>query len=378
LSSDVALEAVEGRLDELATALEDRCPSGVGVGGDIELSDDEIRRVATDGAKFARQRGMATDEDLTHTEEGGCMEGADPEAVGQRAFDRGKSQVGTLGSGNHFLEVEVVDEIFDEEAAEAMGLTEGALTVLIHTGSRGFGHQICTDYVEQFQEVMQAHGIELPDRQLVCAPMDSPEGENYLKAMRCAANFAFANRQVLTDLSRLAFQETLRGEVDSTELRQVYDVAHNMGKIEKHVVDGEEIEVCVHRKGATRAFGPGGPDLPDDYAELGQPVIIPGSMGTSSWVLLGTADSMDRSFGSTAHGAGRLWSRRKAKNNVWGEDLADDLEDAGIRVRAKSYAGLAEEAPDAYKNVDSVVDSVEQARIARKVARLKPVAVVKG
>ena len=378
LSSQIGGEAVEQHLDDLATALEARCPSGVGVGGEIELSDEEIRRVATDGAKFARQRGMATDADLTHTEEGGCMEGADPEAVGQRAFDRGKSQVGTLGSGNHFLEVEVVDEIFDEAAAEAMGLTEGCLTVMIHTGSRGFGHQICTDYVEQFQEVMKEYGIELPDRQLVCAPMDSPEGENYLKAMRCAANFAFANRQVLADLTRLAFQETLSGAVDSTDLRQVYDVAHNMGKIEEHVVDGEQMEVCVHRKGATRAFGPGGPDLPEDYAELGQPVIIPGSMGTSSWVLLGTADSMNRSFGSTAHGAGRLWSRRKAKKNVWGEDLADDLEDEGIRVRAKSYAGLAEEAPDAYKNVDSVVDSVEQAKIARKVARLKPVAVVKG
>lgn len=378
LSSSIDKEAVEPHLDDLATALEHRCPSGVGVGGEISLSGRELAKVATEGARFGLERGIAEERDLERTEEGGCIEGADPSVVSSRASDRGRSQVGTLGSGNHFLEVQVVDEVFHDEAAEVMGLEPGSLAVLIHTGSRGYGHQICTDYVNEFQEVMHDYGIELPDRQLVCAPMDSPEGKHYLKAMKCAANFAFANRQVLTDLTRLAFDETLKREVDDPGLRQVYDVAHNMGKVERHVVDGEEMEVCVHRKGATRAFGPNSPDLPEAYRELGQPVLIPGSMGTSSWVMLGTADSMERSFGSTAHGAGRTMSRRKAKKNVWGEDLADELEASGIRVRAKSYAGLAEEAPTAYKQVDSVIDSIEQGKIAKKVARMKPVAVIKG
>lgn len=378
LASDVAYRDAEEYLDDLATALEKRCPAGVGVGGDLDLSESELRRVAEEGANWALDRGIARAEDLERTEEGGCIGGADASKVSGRATDRGKTQVGTLGSGNHFLEVEVVDRIFNEEAAEAMGLEEGMLTVLIHTGSRGYGHQICTDYVDSFQDVMKEYGIELPDRQLVCAPMNSPEGEAYLKAMRCAANFAFTNRQVLTDLARLAFNEALKGKLGSAELSQVYDVAHNMGKIEKHTVDGEEIEVCVHRKGATRAFGPGSEDLPEVYKDLGQPVIIPGSMGTASWVLLGSNESGERSFGSTAHGAGRTMSRRQAKKDVWGEDLADRLEGEGIRVRAKSFAGLAEEAPAAYKNVDEVIESVEHARIANKVARLKPVAVIKG
>jgi len=378
LSSSIEKEAAEPHLDELATTLEHRCPSGVGVSGEIELSGEELEMVATEGARFGLARGIAEERDLERTEEAGCIDGADPSVVSHRASERGRSQVGTLGSGNHFLEVEVVDEIYHEEAAEVMGLTEGHLSVLIHTGSRGYGHQICTDYVNEFQEVMHDYGIELPDRQLVCAPMDSPEGKNYMKAMRCAANFAFANRQVLTDLTRLAFDETLKRQVDDSSLQQVYDIAHNMGKVERHVVDGEEMDVCVHRKGATRSFGPDAPDLPEAYRELGQPVIIPGSMGTSSWVLLGTAGSMQRSFGSTAHGAGRTMSRRKAKKNVWGEDLADELEASGIRVRAKSYAGLAEEAPTAYKEVDGVIDSVEHAEIAEKVAKLKPVAVIKG
>lgn len=378
LASEIEFDAAEEHLDDLATTLEYRCPSGVGVSGEIELSESEIRKVAAEGAEFAHRRGMAEEEDLERTEEGGRIRGANASVVSHKANERGRTQVGTLGSGNHFLEVEVVDEIFDAEAAERMGLSEGCLTVMIHTGSRGYGHQICTDYVSQFQDVMGEYGIELPDRQLVCAPMDSPEGASYLDAMRCAANFAFANRQVLTDLTRLAFHETLKNRVDRSDLRQVYDIAHNMGKIEEHVVDGESIRVCVHRKGATRAFGPGSPDLCEAYRDLGQPVIIPGSMGTASWVLLGTEESMERSFGSTAHGAGRTKSRRQAKKDVWGETLADELEERGIRVRAKSYSGIAEEAPSAYKDVDAVVDSVADAHIADKVARLRPVAVVKG
>jgi len=378
LSSSITYEAADEHLDDLANALEYRCPSGVGVSGEIELSRSEIKRVAEEGAEFADRRGLAEEEDLVRTEAGGRIDGADASVIGNRANERGRTQVGTLGSGNHFLEVEVVDEIYHEEAAGRMGLREGCLTVMVHTGSRGYGHQICTDFVDQFQEVMHDYGIEIPDRQLVCAPMDTPEGQSYLKAMRCAANFAFANRQVLTDLTRLAFDETLKNEVRDSDLRQVYDIAHNMGKIEEHVIDGRETEVCVHRKGATRAFGPGSEEVCEPYRDLGQPVIIPGSMGTASWVLLGTEQSMARSFGSTAHGAGRTKSRRQAKKDVWGESLADELEESGVRVRAKSYSGLAEEAPSAYKDVDSVIESVENAHIAEPVARLVPVAVVKG
>jgi tRNA-splicing ligase RtcB len=378
MASKVSVDQVDAQLDDLATALQYHVPSGVGVGGHIQLDDQEVKRVARDGAQWVRRRGRATDDDIARTEESGCIDGADPGVVSARATSRGTDQVGTLGSGNHFLEVEVVDDIYHDEAARRMGLQEGMLTVMIHTGSRGYGHQICTDFVDEFQDVMHGFGIDLPDRQLVCAPMDSEPGQRYLAAMKCAANYAFANRQVLADLSREAFREIFRDRVDDYDLRQVYDIAHNMGKVERHTVDGEDLEVCVHRKGATRAFGPGSDDLPDVYSDLGQPVIIPGSMGTASWVLLGTTDSMERSFGSTAHGAGRLKSRTQAKKDVWGEQLADDLEQTGIRVRAKSFAGLAEEAPSAYKDVDSVVDTVEHGKIAKKVARLKPVAVIKG
>jgi len=378
MSSQITIDQAETHLDDLATALQYHIPSGVGVGGELNLNEQEMKTLARDGAQWARRRGKGTDDDIQRTEESGRIDGAEPSVVSPRATSRGTDQVGTLGSGNHFLEVEVVDEIYHDDAARRMGLEEGMLTVMIHTGSRGYGHQICTDFVDEFQDVMREFGIDLPDRQLVCAPMDSEPGQRYLSAMKCAANYAFANRQVLADLTRQAFREIFRNRADDYDLRQVYDIAHNMGKIERHVVDGEELDVCVHRKGATRAFGPGADDLPEVYADLGQPVIIPGSMGTASWVLLGTTDSMERSFGSTAHGAGRLKSRTQAKKDVWGEQLADDLEESGIRVRAKSFAGLAEEAPSAYKNVDSVVDTVEQGRIASKVARLKPIAVIKG
>ncbi len=378
LSSHIDADEVVGHLDNLATELDRRCPSGVGVGGDLELSSGTLRRVAREGAEWARERGMARDRDLERTEERGCLPDANPDVVSAKATDRGRTQVGTLGSGNHFLEVGLVDEIYDDQAAERMDLEAGCLTVLIHTGSRGYGHQICTDYVDRFQEVMGDYGIELPDRQLVCAPMDSEPGQQYLQAMRCAANYAFTNRQVLAHRTRSAFDNALGHRADDIDLHQVYDIAHNMGKIETHTIDGEQMEVCVHRKGATRSFGPGSPDLPDAYRDIGQPVIIPGSMGTCSWVLTGTEGSMQRSFGSTAHGAGRTKSRRQAKRDVWGEDLADELEDEGIRVRVQSYAGLAEEAPSAYKDVDNVVDSVEHVGIADKVARLRPIAVVKG
>jgi tRNA-splicing ligase RtcB len=249
---------------------------------------------------------------------------------------------------------------------------------MIHCGSRGFGHQICTDYVRDFQAAVNRYSIKLPDRELVCAPLDSPEGQAYLAAMRCAANYAFANRQVLAYYARKAFEESLAGKVRNWHLHQVYDIAHNMGKIETHDIGGRDMEVCVHRKGATRAFGPGFHELPEEYRQIGQPVLVPGSMGTASWVLVGTAGSMERSFGSTCHGAGRTMSRSKAKKSIWGEDLRKELQSQGIQIRAGSMAGLAEEAPQAYKDVDAVVETVQNAGIASKVARLRPVAVIKG
>lgn len=378
LASQLPFDEVEGHLDELATALDRLCPSGVGVKGHVRVSVSELKEVCRSGTRWALKNGYAESEDLPRTEEGGQIEGADPSKVSPRALERGRGQIGTLGAGNHFIEVDVIDEIFDDEAARAMGLEKGNLAVQIHSGSRGFGHQICTDYVKDFQSAVHRYGIELPDRELVCAPMDSPEGKDYLAAMRCAANYAFTNRQVLAHFARQAFEEALAGKVKDWHLHQVYDIAHNMGKIETHEVEGQRVKVCVHRKGATRAFGPGFEGLPPEYQPIGQPVLVPGSMGTASWILAGTEESMARSFGSTCHGAGRTMSRSQAKRTVWGEDLRDELEGGGIRVRAGSMAGLAEEAPLAYKDVDEVVDTVTNARIARQVARLRPVAVVKG
>ncbi len=378
LASRIPYEAAEPYLGELASALDRHCPSGVGVKGKVRVSQKELRKVCRQGARWALEHGMAREEDLRRTEEGGQLEGADPDAVSPRAMERGRPQLGTLGAGNHFLEVDIVEQVYDQEAARAMGLEEGYLAVQIHCGSRGFGHQICSDYVRDFQSAVRRYGIRLPDRELVCAPLDSPEGQAYLAAMRCAANYAFANRQILAHHARQAFEEVLKGKVPDWDLRQVYDIAHNMGKTETHVIEGEKVKVCVHRKGATRAFGPGSPGLPPEYAHIGQPVLVPGSMGTASWVLVGTEESMQRSFGSSCHGAGRVMSRHKAKKTVRGDQLRDKLEAEGIHVRAGSMRGLAEEAPLAYKDVDAVVEAVTGAQIARKVARLRPVAVVKG
>jgi len=274
--------------------------------------------------------------------------------------------------------VDVVDQIFDETAAARMGLFPGQIVVQIHCGSRGFGHQVCSDYVKSFQQVVHKYGIHLPDRELVCVPINSPEGQDYIGAMKGAANFAFANRQMLTFLIRRAFKDTLSGKVKNHTIYQIYDIAHNMAKFEQHEVDGRQVDVCVHRKGATRAFGPGSPVLPDVYRDIGQPVLVPGSMGTASWVLVGTEGSMAQSFGSTCHGAGRTMSRSRAKKEVQGGELRKELEQRGIRVRAGSIKGLAEEAPIAYKDVDRVIEVVHGAGIAKKVARLVPAAVVKG
>jgi tRNA-splicing ligase RtcB len=378
LASQVPIDVAEGLLGDLASALNQHCPSGVGGKGELRMSEADLNAVCREGARWALKQSYATPADLRRTEEGGCLDGADPSDVSDRARERGRPQLGTLGAGNHFIEVDLVEQIFDPVAARVMGLEQDCLVVQIHCGSRGFGHQICTDYVADFQAAVRRYQIQLPDRELVCAPIESPEGRAYLSAMRCAANYAFANRQVLAHNARRAFEQVFAGKVDGWRLHQVYDIAHNMGKIETHVVDGQPVKVCVHRKGATRAFGPGAPELPEEYQAIGQPVLVPGSMGTASWVLVGTADSMARSFGSSCHGAGRLMSRAKAKKSVRGDRLRQELEQSGIRVRAGSLAGLAEEAPEAYKNVDAVVDTVTKVGIARKVARLRPVAVIKG
>ncbi len=378
LASEISFEEGEAYLDELASALDYHCPSGVGKKGSIRMSESELDRVCREGSRWTLKQGYASEMDLRRTEEGGCVEGADPSKVSKRAKERGRPQLGTLGAGNHFIEVDVVDQIFDQSAAGAMGLKPGNLVVQIHCGSRGFGHQICSDYVKELQGAVRRYGIQLPDRELVCAPLNSPEGKSYLAAMRCAANYAFANRQVLAHHARQAFEQVFAGKLPNWHLFQVYDITHNMGKIETHVIDGKSVKVCVHRKGATRAFGPGSPEIPAEYRSIGQPVLVPGSMGTASWVLVGTETSMQRSFGSTCHGAGRVMSRRKAKKQVRGDKLRGQLESQGIRIRAGSMAGLAEEAPQAYKDVDEVVDTVVGAGIASKVARLRPVAVVKG
>lgn len=378
LTSRIKPDTVKNWIPDLATALNQYCPSGVGVGSDLKLSKNELAEACAKGARWAKAEGYATADDIKHTEENGCLDGADPDKLSERALDRGRTQLGTLGGGNHFIEVDIVAKVFDESAARVMGLYEGDMAVQIHTGSRGFGHQICTDYVRRLQGTISKFGIDLPDKQLVCAPIQSQEGQDYLGAMRCGANFAFLNRQLLANKVRQAFESVLAGKVDDWHLKQVYDIAHNIGKFETHLVGGEKQTVCVHRKGATRAFGPGSEGIPEDYAEIGQPVLVPGSMGTGSWVLTGTETSMKRSFGSSCHGAGRVMSRSQAKKEVWGEDLMQELEKEGIEIRAGSMPGLAEEAPQAYKDVDRVVESVVGAKIARKVALLRPIIVIKG
>ncbi len=379
MASDLLAKEVEDEIDGLITALYNNIPSGVGKGGGArKVSPREMDEVMVKGAAWAVKAGYGRPEDLERLEEGGAMEGADPSAVSQRAKQRGGPQLGTLGSGNHFIELQQVDVVYDEEVADAFRLFQGQLVVSIHSGSRGFGHQVCSDYVKSLQSAVRKYNIELPDRQLVCAPLDSPEGRQYYGAMKCAANYAWANRQSMAGLARQSFEQILAGKVKDFDLHTVYDVCHNVAKIEEHVVDGETMKLCVHRKGATRAFGPGHPEVRPVYRDIGQPVLVPGDMGTASYVLVGTTDAMEESFGTTAHGAGRTMSRTAAKKKIWGQDLRDELEQRGIRVRAGSMAGLAEEAPDAYKDIDAVIEVVHGAGLARKVARLRPLAVMKG
>lgn len=378
LATQIEKNELAPYIDQLATAIYTNCPSGVGRGGSIKLKSGELDKVLEMGARWALKRGLATESDIEHTEEEGCLKDADSSAVSQRAKERGNNQIGTLGGGNHFIEIDVVDEIVDESAAGQFGLYRGRVAVQIHCGSRGLGHQVCSDYVKRFQKNIRKYGLNLPDRELVCAPVSSPEGRDYLAAMNAAANYAFANRQVLTHHIRRSFEQALAGKIKNFQIFQIYDIAHNMAKIENHEVDGQRVDLCVHRKGATRAFGPGAPGLPSAYRSLGQPVLVPGSMGTASWVLSGTERSMTQTFGSTCHGAGRTMSRKKAKKMIQGPELRGELESKGIQIRAGSMSALAEEAPMAYKDVNRVVQVVHGAGIAKKVARLRPLAVIKG
>jgi len=378
LVSQVSVEEIEPYLEDIASRLYANCPSGVGAHGHLRLSDNELDQVLHEGSRWMLEKGYASREDLDRTEEFGRISAADAAFVSDHARERGRNQLGTLGAGNHFIEVDRVTEVYDQPTAARLGIYAGNVAVQIHCGSRGLGHEVCEDYVSRFQKTAQDYGIELPDRELVCAPFDSKEGKEYFRAMACAANFAFANRQLLAHMIRRSFEEMLTGEVKNFELQQVYDIAHNMAKVEEHNIDGRSLRVCVHRKGATRAFGPGSSVLPDSLRDLGQPVLIPGSMGTASYVLIGTKGAMEQTFGSTCHGAGRVMSRTKAKKTIRGTVLRDQLKSRGILICAGSMSGLAEEAPLAYKDVARVVEVVHMLGIGRKIARLEPVAVIKG
>jgi tRNA-splicing ligase RtcB len=378
LRSNILAEEVKPIMGDIVNALFRGVPSGVGRSGDIRLSHRDMDDVLEKGSAWAVSQGYGTKDDLEHTEERGGMGGANSRKVSGKAKKRGSSQLGTLGSGNHFVEVAEVEKVYDQKVAEAFGLFEGQLAVWIHSGSRGLGHQVCTDYVRGLQQAVTKYGIELPDRELVCAPFGSPEGQDYFAAMSCAANYGFANRQCLTHLVRRTFEQVLAGKVSDWELTMVYGLTHNIAKVEEYPIDGKSTKLVIHRKGATRAFGPGMKVLPADYREVGQPVLIPGDMGTASYVLVGTAEAMEKTFGTSCHGAGRVMSRRAAKKKIRGQELQQELAEKGIVVRGGSMAGLAEEAPAAYKDVDRVVNVVHSTGVARKVARLVPLGVIKG
>ncbi len=375
LALPLHFEDLGGRRERLVHEISRHVPVGTGGKGSREgVKGIKLERVLREGPRaLLGDLGIGTDEDLRFTESGGRLEGADPAAVSARARERGAGQIGTLGSGNHFLELQLVESVLDPAAAQAFGLRERQVTVLIHSGSRGLGHQVCTDYVKLMDATLRRYAIELPDRQLSCAPMSSAEGVQYLAAMACAANFAWANRAAIAHRVRDAISRVLGPEV-AAGTRQVYDVTHNVAKLEHH--GGRS--VCVHRKGATRAFPPGHPELPAEYLEVGQPVFIPGSMGTASFVLAGREGSMQRSFGTTCHGAGRQLSRTAARKLIEGGELRRRMEESGIVVRALSTRGLAEEAPEAYKDVDRVVAIVALAGLAARVARLRPIGIIKG
>ncbi|MDH5481781.1 MAG: RtcB family protein [Candidatus Bathyarchaeota archaeon] len=380
LSTNLTEKDIRPKLTQLANTIFDNVPCGLGSRRkDLRMSHSELVRLTTEGVPWVISQGLGWPEDAEHCEERGCMKNADSDKVSTTAKNRGLTQIGTLGSGNHFLEIQKVDEICDTETARTFGIEhEGQVTVMIHCGSRGFGHQICSDYLRVMERAVHKYKITLPDRELSCAPGNSNEAEDYYQAMACAVNYAFANRQAIMHWIRQSFQQVFKEDPERFGLKLVYDVAHNIAKIENHNVNGERKKVYVHRKGATRAFPPKHPEIPPDYSSAGQPVLIPGSMGTSSWLLVGTEKAMQISFGSTAHGAGRMLSRTAAKRRFWGADIKKALGQRGIYVRSASSVVLAEEADSAYKNVDIVADVSDKVGIATKVARMVPLAVVKG
>ena len=367
------------KINQLLGELFANVPSGLGSQGKIRVSQKEMRELMIDGAHWAVKHGFGSKEDLDATEEGGRMKNADPGRVSDKAVKRGMPQAGTLGSGNHFLEVQIVKEIFEPQIAKAMGIEAvGQILVLIHTGSRGFGHQVCTDHLRVMEEAVSRYGIKLPDRQLACAPIDSKEGRDYLAAMACAANYAWCNRQCIVHWVRESFSKIFAKTPEDLGMRQIYDVAHNIAKIEEHKVEGQKLKVCVHRKGATRAFPPGHEDIPQRYKEIGQPVFIPGDMGRCSFIAVGTQKAMEESFGSTCHGAGRILSRHAARRSLRGKDVAQDLERRGITIKTGNTPSLAEEASQAYKDVTEVIEVCHQAGISKKVVRATPLGVIKG
>lgn len=378
LRTDLSEEDVHPQLERLVDQLFRDIPSGVGSKGALKLEKDEIKDVLEKGAGWAVEKGYGWQEDLDMTEERGCMKEARADKVSDRACKRGMPQLGTLGSGNHFLEIQVIEEIFEKSVAEKLRLSKGQVVIMIHSGSRGLGHQVCTDYLKVMERAVRKYNIDIPDRQLACAPLAAPEGQDYFAAMAAAANYAWANRQVMMHWTRETFGKVFRRRPEDLGMELIYDVAHNIAKIEGHVVDGKNIRVCVHRKGATRAFPPGHPDIPKAYSDIGQPVLVPGDMGTGSYLLVGTEKALRETFGSSCHGAGRLMSRTAAKKGVSGLTVQSELRDRGIIVKAASRGVLAEEAPEAYKDVNEVVRVCHEAGISLRVARMRPIGVIKG
>jgi tRNA-splicing ligase RtcB len=378
LRSNLTEQTVRSKLKDLVNDLFSSIPSGVGSKGAVRLTTSELDEVLVNGVNWAIEHGYGSTNDSDVCEENGKILNADPNKVSDKARKRGAPQLGSLGSGNHFLEIQKVAEIHDEEAANRMGIKEGTITVLIHCGSRGFGHQVCSDYLRVAEQAMEKYGINLPDRELACVPNNSEEGESYRKAMFAALNFAWSNRQMITHWTRKSFERVFNQTESDLDMKLVYDVAHNIAKVEKHKVDGQDRKLVVHRKGATRAFPSNRNEIPSKYRDLGQPVLVPGSMGTSSWILLGKPNSMNLSFGSTAHGAGRTMSRSKARRNFTEDYVKKSLNDKGIFIKALTRDGVVEETPEAYKDVDSVVDVSHNLGIATKVAKLVPIGVIKG
>ena len=378
LRSNLSEEELRPRLKDLVTDLFKSIPSGVGSKGAVRLSGSQLDEVLTRGVNWAIDNGYGSRNDAAVCEEDGMMAGADPDKVSERARKRGAPQLGSLGSGNHFLEVQRVEEVHDEEAAERMGIRQGTITVLIHCGSRGFGHQVCSDYLRISERALQKYGIDLPDRELACVPNSSEEGDSYRKAMFAALNFAWSNRQMITHWTRRSFERAFGRSESDLGMDLVYDVAHNIAKVETHRINGEGRRVVVHRKGATRAFPADRSEVQERYRDIGQPVLIPGSMGTASWILLGRPGSMELSFGSTAHGAGRTMSRSRARRDYTESEVRRSLNNKGIFIKAMTRDGVVEETPQAYKDVDAVVNVSHDLGIATRVARLVPIGVIKG